>query len=255
MHSLVKELKFLIRQILIPEIPSMVSEVKQKNPSQRKDSVTGRLEYLIFYINKRIKNKVNTTILESERISVDIAEYNKIQFEKMNKSVFGIDIFVSEPWLSDQLKLFASQNAQLIKSLPHDELQRITAEIERGLQQGERFENISQTIQKSFGIIDRRATLIARDQTTKLNSSLTRLRQQEVGVTKFYWQTSGDERVRNSHALMDGLLCSWSDPNIYYENGESVARPAGATKTFVGSDVNCRCIARPYLEDLLSLGK
>ncbi len=146
---------------------------------------------------------------------------------------------MDEPWLNDQLKLFASQNSQLIKSLSEQELERVAGEIERGLQQGERFTDISKSLQKSFGITRRRATLIARDQTTKLNSSLTRLRQEEVGVEEYIWATSLDERVRPTHRANEGKKFRWDSPP------KITGHP--------GNDVNCRCIARPVLDNLLKL--
>lgn len=239
LYSLVKDLKWLIKEYLIPAIPEMVKEVESKMPNDRQDQFLDRLNSVILFIRKTLQPNLEFTIAEAERIAFEISIYNKRQFQKMNESAFGIDIFVDEPWLSDQLKLFASQNSQLITSLPDDELNRVGGIIERGLQQGERIENIAQDIQKSFGISDRRATLIARDQTTKLNASLTRLRQQEVGVEEYIWQTSGDERVRPTHRENDGKKFSWDKPP--------------AKTGHPGNDVNCRCIARPVLDKLLNL--
>lgn len=240
LYSLVTELKSLIKQILIPEIPSMIYEVEQKMPNDRQDQFLDRLKGLIIYISNAIKSKVNLSIVEAEAIGVEISNFNKKQFQKLNNSIFGIDIFVDEPWLSDQLKLFASQNAQLIKSLPEQELERVAGDIERGLQQGLRFSDIAKGMQKSFGITHRRAKLIARDQTTKLNASLTRLRQEEVGVEEYIWQTAGDERVRPSHRANDGKIFRWDSPP--------------AKTGHPGHDVNCRCVARPVLDKLLNLG-
>jgi SPP1 gp7 family putative phage head morphogenesis protein len=226
LYSLTNDLKKLIKEILIPEIPSMIAEVQSKTPNDRNDAYLDRLKGLIIYIGKAIQDKVSLTILGADVIGVEIAKFNKKQSEKLNNSIFGFDIFVDEPWLSDQLSLFASQNAQLIKSLPEEELERVAGEIERGLQQGERFTDISRSIQKSFGITHRRAKLIARDQTTKLNASLTKLRQEEVGVEEYIWQTSGDERVRATHRANDGKKFRWDDPP--------------AKTGHPGHDVNCR---------------
>lgn len=238
LYSLIKDLKDKIKEILIPEIPSMVYEVERKMPNDRNDDYLDRLKSLIIFIEKSIQSKVDLTIFQATEIGVEIARFNKKQSEKLYNSIFGIDIFVDEPWLSDQLKLFASQNAQLIRSIPEQELERVAGDIERGLQQGERFTDIAKDIQKSFGITHRRAKLIARDQTTKLNASLTRLRQQEVGVEEYIWQTSGDERVRATHRHNDGKKFRWDSPP------KVTGHP--------GNDVNCRCVAIPVLDNILS---
>jgi SPP1 gp7 family putative phage head morphogenesis protein len=240
LYSLTRELKRLIKEILLPEIPSMIVEVQNKTPNDRNDDFLDRLNRLIIYVGQAIGNKVNTTILESEAVGVQIARFNKQQFEKTNRYALGFDIFVDEPWLADQLKLFSSQNAQLIKSIPQQELERVAGDIERGLQQGLRFTEISKGLQKSFGITHRRARLIARDQTTKLNASLTKLRQQEVGVEEYIWQTSGDERVRKTHRANDGKKFRWDSPP------KVTGHP--------GNDINCRCVARPVVNTLLDIG-
>ena len=231
LYSLVRELRVLIKEFLVPEIPSMIQEVENKTPNDRNDDYLSRLNSLIIFIGKAIQSKVNLSIFEMGVVGGEIAKFNKKQFEKTTNSIFGIDIFVDEPWLSDQLKLFSSQNSQLIKSLPEQELERVAGDIERGLQQGSRFTDIAKEIQKSYGITHRRAKLIARDQTTKLNASLTKLRQQEVGIEEYIWQTSDDERVRPTHKANDGKIFRWDSPP------KTTGHP--------GHDVNCRCVARP----------
>ena len=239
LYKLVREIKEQINLLLVPEIPSMIQEVESKMPNDRNDQFLGKLHALIKVIEISLRPSVENAIAESVVIAFDINKFNEKQFQKMNQHNFGIDIFLHEPWLEDQLKLFADQNAQLIKSLPLQELSRVGGEIERGLQQGVRFTDIANTIKKSFGITHRRATLIARDQTTKLNASLTRLRQQEVGVEEYIWQTSGDERVRPTHRANDGKKFRWDTPP------KTTGHP--------GNDVNCRCVARPVLDKLLNL--
>jgi SPP1 gp7 family putative phage head morphogenesis protein len=237
LYSLVKELKDLIKEYILPEIPSMISEVENKYPQDRADGFADRLNSLIIYIRGAIQNKVNNTILYSGIIANEISRFNKKQFQKINESVFGIDIFLHEPWLGDQLELFANQNAQLITSIPEQELDRVAGDIQRGLQQGLRYSDIAADLQKSFGISHRKAKLIARDQTTKLNSSLTRLRQQEAGVEEYIWQTVEDERVRPTHRHNNGKRFRWDKPPPI------TGHP--------GNDINCRCVARPILEGLM----
>ncbi len=241
LFSLTTELKNLIKKIIIPELPSLISEVEQLYPTSasRGDDFSDRLKDLINSVIHAIKGKIDTTIAESKIIGVQVARYNKRQFDRINNSVFGIDIFIDQPWLQDQLKLFESQNAKLIRSLPKQELDQISQIIERGLQEGSRFHSMTQSIQERFGITRRRARLIARDQTSKLNASLTKLRQQELGVEEYIWQTAGDERVRPTHRAHDGKKFRWDNP----------PKDSGHP----GTDINCRCIAVPVLEGLLDI--
>ena len=84
---------------------------------------------------------------------------------------------------------------------------------------------------------EKRAIFIARDQSSKLNAALTQARHEDVGITKYTWSTSGDERVRESHAEKDGQVFEYANP------------PADTGHP--GHDFNCRCVQIPYLGDVL----
>ena len=241
LFSLTADLKKHIQEIIIPSLPSLIFEVERLYPGSlsRGDDFSDELKKLINSVIRAIKGKVEQTIVEASVIGVEIARYNKRQFDRINNSVFGIDIFIDQPWLQDQLKLFSSQNAQLIRSIPEQELDQVAQIIERGLQEGSRFHSMTQSIQERFGITRRRAKLIARDQTSKLNASLTKLRQQELGIEEYVWQTAGDERVRATHRAHDGKKFRWDNPP------KNTGHP--------GTDVNCRCVAVPVLEGLLDI--
>lgn len=187
---------------------------------------------------------------------LEIARFNQLQYQKSINFVLGVDIFLEEPWLVPQLEIFSNQNAQLIANMTINELERVSGYVQRGIQEGSSLKSVIENIEKSFGITRRHAKLIARDQTSKLNGSLTKLRQQEAGILTFTWQTSDDERVRQSHRAMDGKICRWDDPTVWYDRSSKkwVKRSSIATKTFPSNDVNCRCIAQPIIEGIFSDG-
>lgn len=241
LNNLIYQTKILIKEFLYPELPGLIDEVNRNTPQDRLDDFVDRLRGIIIHIGKTLKPHVENTVREASIIGREIAIFNKKQSENLNRSIFGIDIFVNEPWLTDQLHLFSIQNSQLIVSLPEQELDRVAGIVERGLQQGLSHKQLIPEIQKTFGISQRRAKLIARDQTSKLNSSLTRLRQQEVGVEEYIWQTSLDERVRPTHKANEGKKFRWDKPSPI------TGHP--------GHDVNCRCVARPVLQNLLDIGE
>jgi SPP1 gp7 family putative phage head morphogenesis protein len=237
LRSLVKELNEKIRLVMYPEIPSMVNEVEGNVVSDRADDFLDRLSGLIFFIRRSMQNKIESTIKGADEIAISIARFNRAQLAKINENVFGIDLFTDEPFLADQLKIFSAQNSQLIRSLVDHELKQVREIVEVGLQQGERFEGIAKDIAKTFGVDQRRARTIARDQTSKLNASLTRLRQMEIGVEEYIWETSNDERVRATHKANQGKKFRWDTPPPI------TGHPS--------HDINCRCVASPVLDKLL----
>lgn len=217
----------------------MFYETEMKTPRDRADDFLDRLKSIIIFISSSIQNKVQSTINKAENTGSAVAKFNKGQFEKLTQNTFGIPLYQDEPWLQDQLKLFASQNAQLITKMVDEELERVSGIIERGLASGTRIEEIQKELKATFGISDRKARLIARDQTAKLNANLTELRQKEIGVEEYVWATSLDERVRPTHRENEGKTFSWSKP-------PKTGHP--------GFEINCRCQAIAVMNKLLDLG-
>jgi SPP1 gp7 family putative phage head morphogenesis protein len=99
---------------------------------------------------------------------------------------------------------------------------------------GARVENIRDQLIARGHVSDRRAELIARDQTYKLNAAVTRAHHEDAGVTSYWWSTSLDERVRPAHVDLEGQVFQYSAPS---EEGNP------------GDPVNCRCVAIPVFDD------
>jgi SPP1 gp7 family putative phage head morphogenesis protein len=155
--------------------------------------------------------------------------------ENIRRSV-AIDIrplLGNSPSLTAAMGAAVRTNVDLIKSIPDQYLARVREATEKNLAAGKRYTDIAKEIQQIDGITERRAKIIARDQVSKMNSDFNRIRQQEAGITHYTWQTSNDERVRESHAELDGLTFSWDAPP---EEGHP------------GEDILCRCVAVPLLD-------
>lgn len=161
-------------------------------------------------------------------------EFNRRQFHKVLKSVYGVDIFQNETWLDFQLKVFEQQNIALIKSIPSQFHEKLRYRFVEAVRKGERWEQVSDEIETILAIPKKRAELIARDQIGKLNGQLTQLRQQQVGVTHYIWRTMLDERVRDSHQEREGKQFSWDDPP---KDGHPQ------------QPIRCRCYAEPVFPD------
>jgi SPP1 gp7 family putative phage head morphogenesis protein len=80
----------------------------------------------------------------------------------------------------------------------------------------------------------RRARLIARSAPLQYSGELTRHHQMSAGIKSYIWQSSRDERVRDSHRRFDGEIFGWDEPGPHPR-----------------SEVNCRCDAVPVLGKLL----
>lgn len=128
-------------------------------------------------------------------------------------------------------------NVALIKSIPVQYLDGIRDTVQKAFARGERFESVAKRIAHVGDVTESRAKLIARDQVAKITSSFNEVRQTSVGIKRYTWSTSHDERVRPSHQRMNGEICEWAHPPDV--DGEAV-NP--------GEAVNCRCVAIPVIE-------
>lgn len=93
-----------------------------------------------------------------------------------------------------------------------------------------------------------RAENIARTELGKLNSAAKLSQFRKVGISYYKWLTTIDGRERDSHRSMNGLICSVSNPDVYYtENPDDPLHPvehprtAGMFRGNPGEDFQCRC--------------
>lgn len=171
---------------------------------------------------------------EANRDSVDARLAGAI------KDAIGVDVskvLQSSGPLLKSMREATTANVALIKSIPEQYFDRVNETVTNGWTSGMRWESLVDQIQQDGDVTENRAKLIARDQTAKMNSAFNQERQQQVGIEKYEWSTSQDERVRESHAEMDGKIIRWDDPPIV--DGEPV---------HAGFAVNCRCVSLPIVD-------
>ena len=145
-------------------------------------------------------------------------------------------------------------------------LDTVARRIRDGVKVGKSAKEVAACINADLpGISYRRARIIARDQTAKLNSALTQGRMADAGIETYIWSTSEDERVRGnptglypkalpSHYVMNGKVCRWDDPTVWLENGEWVKRAGDAPYLHPGMAIMCRCVAIPNWDELEGVG-
>lgn len=139
-----------------------------------------------------------------------------------------------DPRISAQINAARDANIRLVENAGRVYADQVRAVIEDPDNFGLRVEEIQEKIMARGDVSESRAELIARDQTLKLNGQVNQLKQTGAGVTQYTWSTSHDERVRESHAELDGEVFDWSSPP---EPGHP------------GEDFQCRCIALAYFDD------
>lgn len=165
---------------------------------------------------------------------------NQQEVSKNLKNQTGIDLSAylgNSPRIAEKVNAMTTANVQLIKSIRSQYLDKVQNAVTQAVVNGTLNKDLVQQIKDLGKTTEKRAIFIARDQSSKLNAALTQARHEDVGITKYTWSTSGDERVRESHAEKDGQVFEYANP------------PADTGHP--GHDFNCRCVQIPYLDDVL----
>lgn len=174
---------------------------------------------------------------ESQRVADEVQKHGAKQIGKVLKTTLQLDLFRSEPWLKDQIDIFVEQNVGLIKTVDERYFGEVQETVFRGARTGRSVKEIAEDIRERGKVSQSRAELIARDQLNKFNGNLSEIRQRDLGVTRYIWRTSLDERVREEHRKLEGKEFNWSKPPAEGHPGEAI---------------NCRCYAEPILTDILN---
>lgn len=167
--------------------------------------------------------------------AASINRFNLRQFKDVVKSALGLEFYKPEQWLDDAIATWTAANVSLIKSIPDDYLQKIQQIVATAAANGTSQKDLIKQIRATYRLPIDRAQLIANDQVSKLNSQLTRQRQQSIGIKQYRWRGTLDKRERDSHLKREGKIFDWDNP-------PSDGHP--------GTAIRCRCHAEPIFPEL-----
>lgn len=164
-----------------------------------------------------------------------VSNLNLFNIKNMNDQarVIGVNPIDTEPWIDDYIQSSIQQNVGYIKSIESTFFDKISAIIYEGTKNGVSTKEIRQQLVKQIGISESKAQFLAVDQSGTIHGQLTAKRHQEMGVKKFEWSTSHDERVRETHKALDGKVFDYSNP---------------PSEGLPGTPYRCRCTAYPIFE-------
>ena len=140
---------------------------------------------------------------------------------------------VRDEALENYLEAVALRQAGLITAIYDDTVRAVANLTQAAVLGNASVSDLRKQIQERMRISTTRANLIARDQVATLTSELNHIRQEQAGVLKYEWSTSGDARVRDLHERYNGKTYTWAKPP-----------PDGHP----GAAINCRCVAVGILE-------
>lgn len=196
----------------------------------------------------------NNVILTSLGKTADEAKkFGDKEFTRIIEKGIHVTPPISSPWWEDMKNSWAKDNYTLITSNAKKYVSQINTLTEQAIVNGLSPAKLKEQIKKATeSLSDKHCKLLARDQMGKLNGQISEAQMKEVGLDLYVWSTAYDDRVRDSHALMEGLLCRWDDASVCsYDNGKTwVPRPSGAIDLHPGQDIQCRCVGLAFYPEL-----
>lgn len=147
---------------------------------------------------------------------------------------------------SEIIKALIFENVSLIKSIPNEYFKQITGAVARSIENGEGVKWLAKELYTYGAKTDRRAQLIAQDQTRKAYNSINLRNFKDSNIRKFKWLHSGGSRdPREYHKMnypagLNGGIFSIDDPPI-------IDKRTGE-KGFPGQLPYCRCVMAVVLD-------
>jgi len=207
--------------------------------------------------------------LIAKRWTNHVNDLNKRRTLENLRKALGIDIadIISEE-MQEDLDVMRYEAANLIKTIPQEYMFRVADRVlqaYKGLPMPEN-RTLAQQIKEEFKVTKNRAKVIARDQTAKMNTSMSAIRQQQIGITMYIWRTVRDRNVvgtpggkypynpknklHKNHYIMEGVLCRWDDSTVYSQDKGQTwkKRTSEMPKNHPGTDIMCRCRAAPFVD-------
>ena len=240
------ELQRMVRRIKKDIDQSIKPQVKDLEVEYTADSWADVIEVSLAALRQRWSSAVFNRFAErmASKFVQAVNLQNQQQFQNQYKS-FGINIYAGNQAVSDYLDATVKDNVRLIKSIPDQYLTQVESIVLGNMRSGMRPSAINKQLQDQFGVTERRARVISRDQTSKASNGLAKKRMESSGFKYFQWIDSKDSRVRSRHKHIANKVTkygkgiySFSDLPIG-EQGVPVAP---------GQPIQCRCVMRPVLE-------
>lgn len=173
--------------------------------------------------------------------------FDKVLWKTDRKITSQIDAITVAPRLSaaSRAKIAEeyTQNLRLyIKKWTEEETVKLRVRVEKSVVEGNRYETLIATIQKSYGVSQNKAKFLARQETSLLMAKFKETRYRDAGSTEYIWRCvagSKNHPVRKFHKDLDGTRQKWDSPPIIDKNGN---------RKHPGEDFGCRCTARPLIK-------
>lgn len=224
--SLIKGIHDQVEREVYPLIDYYEPSYIQDTPRQ---DIYAQINYISDQLLKPVEDFANKV---SKLFVGDVTKLNKERLQKSFNKTFGFSVpaLIRDEGIGDVVDAAITENVKLIKTIPRQYLAGVKQLISLGMTEGKSAVDIRRSLSNDtliYGISQRRARLIARDQVGKINGNLTEIRAKEVGSPGYIWIGREDDLERPTHVANNNKYFTWSKPP--------------AKTGHPGADYQCRC--------------
>lgn len=223
------------KQIELSVVPQLTIALKRLEPEYISDGYVTQLTGILKSATAQWRNISAQATFVAEQFVNEVNTKNKQRFYNAIEQAIGVNLsgIIQDENMQETLDSAVAWNINLIQSIPSQYFTQLDSIIWQGVSRGDDARSMVQKILDLGQSTNKRAKLIARDQTQKLNAAITQQRQENLGIEEYVWRTSEDERVRVTHRENNGKTFRWDKPPPV------TGHP--------GQDINCRCYAAPVI--------
>lgn len=239
-RELDQAISYMVEQITKRFRNQVFGELHKSTVEKFADAQVGN--YASVYL--RLADKVRRRLLkqfDDKRIEKLVAGITKkvndrnrqILYDKVEKRIglSTLELTATEGLMA-QINALTLETAQWVKKLRDDTLEMYTANSLRAMTHGSSLEEIMEQFE---GLAEKRknhAKFTARNQIANFNSVATKIRAQNLGISRGRWITSKDERVRPCHQQRDGKE---------FDLAKGLYSSCDGKWLLPGVDYQCRC--------------
>lgn len=218
------------------------ADSKQRHTYAFTDAQTGNFAAILLRLSKQARRSLlkqfsNDRIEAiSQKVLAKLDKRAKLEFYERVAAKTGINVadLIAKEGLKATTNALMLETAQWIQTLRDETFQKFTNNTLFAMSQGESLDTIVSQFDNI--VIERKnhAKFLARNQVQNYNSITTKIRAQNLGITKAVWETAEDDRVRPAHAQRAGKE---------FDLAEGLYSSIDGLYLIPGTDYNCRCVA------------
>jgi len=233
-------IEFMVAQMGERFKNQVLGELQASTADKFADAQAGNFAAILLRLSRQVQKKLLKQFPDkrieamTSKMLGKLDSRSKQEFYARVAKATGIDVtaLIAKEGLKSTTNALMLETAQWIKTLRDETFQTFTNNTLFAMSQGD---SLSSVVDQFDDIVKNRknhAKFLARNQVQNYNSITTKVRAQNLGITKAVWETAGDERVRPSHAARDGKE---------FDLAEGLYSSTDGVSLLPGADYNCRC--------------